>query len=142
VRRLEAGPQLRGAAALALQGGEGELDVLAGAQRVRGEVRAGAVVVPQAGAADVDAVGALALRVDDLEFGEDAVVAEVLEGEVLFPAELAAQLDLPVFQRHACRLVQPRQLGRLARLAVSLLGLPAATAAALGRRFRGAGLGR
>src|SRR5207237_1307627 len=119
-------------------GGEGELDVLAGAERVRGEVGAGAVVVAQAGAADVDAVGTLALRVGHLELGEDAVFAEVLQGEVLLAAELAAQLDLPVLQRHALRLVQPRQLGGLARLAVGFGGLgPAATA--LGRSGGGAG---
>jgi hypothetical protein len=114
VGRLEAGPELGAGAALALEGGEGELDVLAGAEGVGGEVGAGAEVVADAGAAHLDAVGVLALRVGDLEGGEERVFADVLEAEVLLEAELPAQLDLPVLQRHAVRLVQPRQLGRLA----------------------------
>src|SRR5262249_20968108 len=106
VGRLEAGAQGGGPAALALQGGEGELDVLAGAERVGGEVGAGAEVVADARAAHLHAIGVLALGVGDLEEGEDGVIANVLEEEALRTAELPAQLDLPVFQGHALGLVQ------------------------------------
>ena len=58
-RAAESRPQSRRAAALAFQAGERELDVLAGAQRVGGEIRTGAVVVARLHAADVDAIGAL-----------------------------------------------------------------------------------
>src|SRR5262249_55736520 len=61
------------------------------------------------GAADEDAVGTLAQRVGHLELGEDAFLAQVLQREVLLAAELAAQLDLPVLQRHVRRLDQARQ---------------------------------
>src|SRR5262249_53451002 len=65
-------------------------------------------------APDLHAIGTLALRIDDLELGEEGLLPQVPQVEVLFPAELPAQLDLPVFQRHAFGLVQTRQLGRLA----------------------------
>src|SRR5262249_25582801 len=117
VRRLEAGAQLRGAAALPLQGGQGELDVLAGGGGGGGGGGAGAMVVARRLAAGVDTGGALRLRVADLELGDDALVAEVPELELLLTAELAPQLDLPVLERHARRLLQPRQLDRLALLA-------------------------
>ena len=42
------------------------------------------------------------------------MLADVFEAIVLLAAELPAQLDLPVFQRHVLRLVQTRQLGPLA----------------------------
>jgi hypothetical protein len=90
--------------------------VLAGAQRVGGEVGAGAIVIAGVAAADVDAVGTLRLGVVDLEFGEDGVLTLVFQAEVLLPAELPAQLDLPVLQRHVLGLVQPRHLGRPAAL--------------------------
>src|SRR5205807_422985 len=113
VGRLVAGLQLGPAAALALQFGEGELDVLAGAEGVGGEVGAGAVVVARPGAADLDAVAAPRLWVGDLELGEEAVAAEVLQAEVLLAPELAAQLPLPLLQAEVVGLVQARQLGGL-----------------------------
>src|SRR5262249_44390159 len=74
---------------------EGELDVLAGAKRVGGEVGAGARVVARAGAANGDAVGVAAGRVDDLELGQGRVVAAVFNPEFLLPPQLPPQLALP-----------------------------------------------
>src|SRR5262249_40028765 len=53
---------------------------------------------------DGDAVGVAALRVGDLELGEDRLGGEVAEAELLLAAELPPQLDLPVFQGHVFRL--------------------------------------
>src|SRR5262245_44531029 len=86
------------AAALAFEPAQREFDVLAGPEGVGGEIAAGAKVVAQVLAADQDLVGALALGIADLELGEDLVLAEVLEAELLVAAELPAQLDLPVFE--------------------------------------------
>src|SRR5262249_48935005 len=105
VRRLEAGRQGSLAAAAGLQLGQRELDVLAGTERVGLEVGAGAEVVARPAAADGDAVGVAAVRVGDLELGEDRVVTYVLQGEVLLAAELPPQLNLPGLQRHLLGLV-------------------------------------
>src|SRR5947199_393309 len=77
------------------------------------------MIVAQVSAADVDAVGALALRVGDREFGEDRLIPEVFQEVVLFAAELSPQLDLPGFERHFRGLVQPRQLGGFALFALA-----------------------
>src|SRR5207302_705704 len=96
--RLIAGLEGGFAAALGFEPAERELDVLAGAQVVGGEVAAGAEVGAQLATADEDAIRALRLRIGDLEFGKDRMVAEVLELERLLAAELASQLDLPLFE--------------------------------------------
>src|SRR5262249_61875390 len=97
-------------AALALQPGQRELDVLAGAQRVGGEVGAGAGVVAGVRPAHLDAVGVAAGRVGDRELRKDRLLAEVFQAELLLTAELPPQFDLPRLQRHAVGLVQARQL--------------------------------
>src|SRR5262249_8423219 len=58
------------------------------------------------------------------DLGEGRFFGEVLEGEGLFASERAGQLDLPVFQRHVRRLVQPRQFRGLAAFALCRAGLP------------------
>ena len=108
IRRLKARLQGGLAAPSAFDTGKRELDVFAGAQGVGGEVGAGTKVVGQAGAADSHTIARLALGIDDFEFREDGMLAEVLDGKILIAAELAAQLDLPVLQRHVLRFCQPR----------------------------------
>ena len=61
-------------------------------------------------AADVDAIGALALWIEDVELGEDRLIADVGEAEILLAAELPAQLDLPVLQRHVRGTTEVREL--------------------------------
>ena len=64
--------------AFALQHSQRELNVLARAERVGGEIRARAIVVAGQHAADVDAVGVLRLGVGDVEGGEDGMIADIL----------------------------------------------------------------
>jgi hypothetical protein len=45
------------------------------------------------------------------------MVSEVGEPEGLLATELPAQLDLPLFQGHVCRLLEPGDLGLLMFLA-------------------------
>ena len=106
VRRLKPGLQITSGGAFAFQFGQCELDVLAGAERVGGKVGAGAIIVARLRAANEDAVTALTLRVGHLEFGEDRMLADVLDKKVLLTAKLPAQLGLPLFQRHVIRFVQ------------------------------------
>ena len=91
--------------------GERELDVLAGAERVGGEVRAGAGIVAEGQAANGDAIGIPALRIGDLELGKSGMIAEIAQAKLLLAAELPAQLGLPLFERHVGGLLQSRQLG-------------------------------
>ncbi len=116
IRRLKPGFESNRPAPLPLQGGQHKLDVFTSAKSVCGEIGTGAMVVAETRAADADAVGVAALWIDDLELGEDGLIADVLEAIVLFTAELPPQLDLPIFERHAVGLVQPGELGRLAFL--------------------------
>jgi hypothetical protein len=90
VRRLKSGAQSRDAAALAFQNGQGELDVLAGAERVGGEIRTRAVVVSRLHAANVDAIGIPRLRIKHIEDGKNRMFAGVFEAKVLLAAELTA----------------------------------------------------
>jgi hypothetical protein len=76
------------ATALALEACQNELDVLAGAEIVRSEVRTRTEIVTEFGAANGDAVAGTAAGVGDTEFGRSIVLAEILEFEFLRPAEL------------------------------------------------------
>jgi hypothetical protein len=84
--------------------GEGEFDVLAGAEVVGREIGARAAVVAGLRAADDDPVAAPAVGVEDRELGKDRVVAEILEAERLLAAELTAQRALPVVGRQVAGL--------------------------------------
>src|SRR5207249_154394 len=101
-----------------------------------GVVRAGAVVVTRRAAADVNAISALRLRVRDLEFRENLLLSQVSQEKVLFPAKLPAQLNLPIFQRHAGGLDEARNLGRLGRL---LWGLSLVLCQSVPRNLGGGG---
>src|SRR5439155_15948499 len=101
VSRLKTVAQGGLAAALAFEITQREFDVLAGTQGIGGKIGTGAKVVPRLLTANGDAVAVLVLRIGNFEFGEDEVVADVHDVETLIAAELASQLDLPVFQRHA-----------------------------------------
>src|SRR6185437_13154824 len=79
---------------------EHRLDVLAGAEGVGFEIGAGAGVVADVEAADVDFVLPLGLGVGDAEFGVDAVLAEVFNGELAGFRPLPAQVDL-FFAEHS-----------------------------------------
>ena len=118
VGRLKAPGQRPLAAGFLRQLRQRELDVLAGAQRVDGEIRAGAEVFARGHAPDGHAIGPFRLRIEDLELGEDFLPAHVLQLERLLPAELPPQGGLPLGQRHVVGFSQPGELflGRLARL--------------------------
>ena len=126
------------APALPLEPGQRELDVLAGAQRVDGEIGAGAEVLAQAlrrgsprdRSASVCGIG-------DLELREDRLVAEVLQAELLLAAELPPQGDLPVFQRHVLRLAQAGDLLRPWRSTADRSGRPQAAPAVPGSGHSG-----
>jgi hypothetical protein len=75
-----------------------ELDVLARAERIGGEVRAAAVVVARPRSTDRHAIGTAASRIRDLEFGEDGLGSVVLEREGLLAPELPPELPLPRFE--------------------------------------------
>ena len=109
-RRLEGSRQRLAVLRVPPETGERELDVLARPQRVRGEVRARAEVVPGLAAADRDPIDVPALGVGDLELGEDRMTAAVLQEEPLLAAELAAQRRLPRLQRHPLWPMETRQL--------------------------------
>ena len=91
----------------AAQAVEHVFDVLAGAQRVDGEVGAGAEVLAQRLAADRHPISPSGLGIGDLELGEERFVAEVLDAEFLRPGELPPQRHLPLVQGHFFRLPQP-----------------------------------
>ena len=110
VGRTESGRQLAPRLAVTFQLSQCELDVLAGAQRVDGEIGARAVIVAQARAADRHPVGPPCLGVSYLEFGEDCLAADVLDLELLFPAVLPPQIHLPCLDRHLFRLAKPGEL--------------------------------
>lgn len=82
-----------------LEARQHELDVLAGTQVIRGEIRAGAEVVARLRTTDGDAIGAAARRVRDEELGEHRLVAEILDLEFLLATELPSQLPLPGLRR-------------------------------------------
>lgn len=109
VRRVEAAPECRATAAPGFDAGEREFDVLASAQIVGGEVRAGAEVFAGAAPADRDAVVSAALRIGDGELGEYGLGAEVFNYKGLIPAELPAQTGLPLLDRHLRGTAQARQ---------------------------------
>ena len=115
VVRLEAAAQPSLGAAAPFQTPEHVLDMLAGAQQVGGEVRAGAVVVARVRAPDRNAILAAVGRVSDLEFREDGFIAHVLETEGLRAAELAAQGNLPVGRGQVHRRLRVREAPRLDR---------------------------
>ena len=105
-------------AAPAFQPGEGELDVLAGAELGGGEVRAGAVVPAGLPAADRHAIAGSGDGVAHPELGEDGLAPEILEAERLLAAELPAQAALPLRRRQRGRRLAARELrlpGRSAR---------------------------
>ena len=83
------------------------LDVLAGAESIDGEIRAGAIVVPQPLTPNRYPVRPLRLRVVDLELGEDCLTADIPERELLHAGVLSSQRHLPGFQRHILRLAVP-----------------------------------
>ena len=107
--RMEPGCQLLPRLAVVFQLPERELDVLARAQRVDREIGARAVVVAQSRTADRHPVGPLCLGIGHLKFGEDRLPADVLDLELLFPAELPPQRHLPCLDRHLFRLAKPGQ---------------------------------
>src|SRR5205807_545817 len=111
VSGLMAGFEGLAASLLAFQPGQREFNVLAGAQRVGGEVGAAAMVVARLQSANAHTVRPARLRVGDGELREERLLAEVAKTVFLFAPELAAQLALPVFQRHVLRFVQTRQFG-------------------------------
>ena len=78
-------------------------DVLARAERVSGEVGTGASVVAGRGPTDGDAIRPPRRRIGDEKIGEDELIADVLERELLLAAELPPELRLPLFQRHPGR---------------------------------------
>jgi hypothetical protein len=84
--------------------------VFAGAERVGGEIGARAEIIAQVRPANGDPVAILILRIGDFKFGKDGMLAEVLESKALIPAELPAQLNLPVLEGHSRGFVQPGQL--------------------------------
>ena len=108
IRRLETRFEGGLAAALALEGGQGKLNVLTRSQRVGGEVAAGAEIVSCPRTTDDHSVGALAFRVGDLEFRKEIVIALIFDAEGLIPAKLPAQFPLPIFERQVLGLVQAR----------------------------------
>ena len=116
---LKPGPKQLTPGRFAAQRGQGVLDVLASAERVRGKIGTGAMVVADLSSPNDDPIGTARLRIDDLEVGEDRMIAEIAQPEFLLPAELPAQLDLPGFERHALGAVQGRKLG-LARFGLFL----------------------
>ena len=105
---LETALQRRPAPAPALQFAEHEFDVLAGAQQIARKVRAGTVIITEAGAANGDAIAAAAGRVVDRELGKHRVIAQVLHREVLFAPVLAAQRHLPLASLHILGLAGAR----------------------------------
>jgi hypothetical protein len=109
VRRHEPTCQRGLAAALALQPGERELDVLAGAQVIGGEIRTGAEILSQCAAADRHAIARAAVGVMHPEVGEHRFAAEILEVETLLAAKLAAQRALPVGNLEIRRPARARQ---------------------------------
>ena len=56
---------------------------------------------PASRATNHDTIGAVALRIANGEFGEDRIVADVLNLEILLAAMVFPQRDLPFFERHA-----------------------------------------
>src|SRR5262249_483577 len=106
--------------AFLLQGGKGELDVLAGAEVVGRVVRAGTKILPGQYAPYCYAIARLRLRVDDAEVGKERVGADILQRERLFSPELATQDALPINRWQVSRRVGTRDL----RLLGEPLGRP------------------
>ncbi len=87
-------------------------DVFAGPQRVDREIRARAVVVAQALAANRHAVFTSGHRVRHEELRKDRLRPQVYDAVVLPLRELPSQRDLPLFERHLLGLAHAGDLRR------------------------------
>ncbi|MHB8428776.1 MAG: hypothetical protein ACYDGU_13720 [Acidiferrobacterales bacterium] len=109
-------------AALLLQPGECEFNVLAGSQLVGRVIWAGAEVVVRLQSADSHAVVGLRLRIADQKVREEGLRAKIFQVKGLLPSELAAQSTLPVDRRKIGRNMAAGELGGVAGLAGTALG--------------------
>ena len=98
IGRIEAGRQLQLVRLGPRKPAQEELDVFAGSQRVDGEVGAGAKVLAQRRTPNCHAIGPAALGIGHFVIGKEGFLADVFVREILLPAVLATQRDLPLVQ--------------------------------------------
>ncbi|GLI94687.1 hypothetical protein LMG27198_36790 [Methylocystis echinoides] len=99
---LVAARKRRLGAALFLQSGEREFNMLASSQLARGIIRAGTEIAAWPQAPNHYAIAGFGNRIADPKFREKRFAAEIFKAEGLLTTELTAQAALPI---------QPRKIG-------------------------------